>query len=453
MIIKAPCENKEADGYKSFSNTEKSQKTINFFNNQLDSYSTNSNVDLVGGKDEEWEQILENISQSYIKQKTPHQDVEKMGEHGYVKRKLGVEKLENPYILDPSKYKKKQELFDAITHWWIFKRRKNKNTVKKRITIAKRMSRHSVFPINWNELNPNQTIAYLEHREYKEGAGKNAIRNEWDTINMFAKAYGINIESWGYIPPSKPPAKVKIIPLPNTTHNIIHHKYSKDKYTNALYQYILMHGFVIGWRPSEIVIQKLSDVNIEDGYMIITETKKHSQLRQIFPEIDLMNNLKRKCLKNWVEKWRPKVENQYSKDFLYLQPNGKPYTVNYLRKKLTPLVKEVWRPFSLYTMRHWCATARLIKSKMDTKKWDIWEVKDWMGHDKIDTTEDYVKYAKKYYRNAPFDWIKSVLKYHKKMVEENGHKSINGQKTLLSSGTNRSGEVRTWRDSNPRPPT
>jgi len=169
------------------------------------------------------------------------------------------------------------------------------------------------------------------------------------------KSICINTETWGYTPPSKPPAKVKIIPLPNTTHSIIHHRYSKDKYTNALFQYILMHGFVIGWRPSEIVIQKVGDVNIDDGYMVITETKKHNQLRQIFPEKDLMINPRRKCLKNWIDKWMPKVENQYSKDFLYLQPNGKPYTVDYLRKKLSPLVKDVWRPFSLYTMRHWCA--------------------------------------------------------------------------------------------------
>jgi integrase len=327
MCITAPCDIKEASSYKLFSNLDLTQAKINFFNNKYVSCSATSDIGLAGGREQEWEQILENISQEYIKQTIPHQDVEEMGEQGYVKGKLDVEKLKNPYILAPSEYSTKQELFDAIKQWWIFKRRKNKNTVKKRIPMAKRMSNHPVFPINWNELNPSQIIAYLEYREYKEGAGKNAIRNEWDTINMFAKAYGINTESWGYIPPSKPPAKVKIIPLPNTTHNIIHHKYSKDKYTNALYQYILMHGFIIGWRPSEIVIQKLSDVNIEEGYMIITETKKHSQLRQIFPEIDLMNNLKRKCLKNWIEKWRPKVENQYSKDFLYLQPNGKPYTV------------------------------------------------------------------------------------------------------------------------------
>jgi len=319
-----------------------------------------------------------------------------------------------------------------------------------KLILSMTSSKHPVFPVNWKQLNQNQIIAYLEHREYTEDAGKCALRNEWDTINMFAKAYGETTESWGYIPPSRPPAKVKIIPLPKTAHAIIHHKYSKNKYTNALFQYILMHGFIIGWRPSELVIQKVSDINLEDGYMIITETKKHNQLRQVFPEQTLMTKKQCKSLKNWIDHWRPKVANQYSGDYLYLQPSGKPYTVNYLRKQLTPMVKEIWKPFSLYTMRHWCATARLIQSKVNSKRWDIWEVKDWHGHDKIGTTESYVRYAKKYYRNAPFDWINSILKYHKKMVEENGQNSINPKNRGVLNTLNGSNEERTRRDSNPR---
>ena len=69
--------------------------------------------------------------------------------------------------------------------------------------------------------------------------------------------------------------------------------------------------------------------------------------------------------------------------------------------------------------------------------------------DRLDTTENYVKYAKKYYRNAPFDWIKSVLKHHQNL-EENGQKSLTGETTFVSSGANRSKLVRTRRDSNPR---
>jgi integrase len=73
--------------------------------------------------------------------------------------------------------------------------------------------------------------------------------------------------------------------------------------------------------------------------------------------------------------------------------------------------------FHPYIWRHWCAISRLIRSKIETKRWDIWDVKEWMGHEKIDTTEDYVKFAKNYYRNAPYDWVSAVLKSYKRNDE------------------------------------
>jgi site-specific recombinase XerD len=146
----------------------------------------------------------------------------------------------------------------------------------------------------------------------------------------------------------------------------------------------------------------------------------------------MMTNPRRKSMKNWIEHWRPKVENQYSKDYLYLQPNGKPFTRAYLRKFLCQHVKQVWNYYHPYVMRHWCAVARLIKSKIETKKWDIWDVKEWLGHDKV-TTEGYVMYAKRYYRNASYDWIKAILKFHTKnydVGQENGLNFENTPKNL-----------------------
>jgi hypothetical protein len=47
-----------------------------------------------------------------------------------------------------------------------------------------------------------------------------------------------------------------------------------------------------------------------------------------------------------------------------------------------------------------------------------------LGHEKIDTTEGYIKFAKQYCRNAPYDWISAVLKFYKTNEEfveqENG---------------------------------
>ena len=54
----------------------------------------------------------------------------------------------------------------------------------------------------------------------------------------------------------------------------------------------------------------------------------------------------------------------------------------------------------------------------------------------------YVRYAEQYYQQAPFDWIKRVLKFYKnkKIEEENTLKPRKRQKTFVSHGTTPVGE-------------
>lgn len=86
-------------------------------------------------------------------------------------------------------------------------------------------------------------------------------------------------------------------------------------------------------------------------------------------------------------------------------------------------------------MRHWCAVSRLIEQKVKTGGFDVMPVKNWLGHEKIQTTMNYIQYAEQYYNQAPYDWLKRVLKYHtEKMVEENTLKPTNPKKTFVSHG-------------------
>jgi hypothetical protein len=62
---------------------------------------------------------------------------------------------------------------------------------------------------------------------------------------------------------------------------------------------------------------KTKEVNIERGYITITEPKKHNSTRNISPA-EIVNNKRRKSFKSWIEHWRPKVANKYSEDYLYL---------------------------------------------------------------------------------------------------------------------------------------
>ena len=330
---------------------------------------------------------------------------------------INVERLSNPYLLHPEDYETPQELFEAIKRWWIFKYRKKESTIKDRLRYAQKMSEHPLFPVNWLEFNPIQIISYLEHREYVDynnKRGKHQIVNEWKTIKTFAKAFGLNPDFWGYTPPTPPEAKVRKIPLPPTVHSLLHQRYSTNNYENALVTHILTHSFHIGWRPSELIIQNVNDVYLKDGYLIITETKKNNQPRQIWPDSTITTSRQKKSFKNYIECWRPQVANELSGDYLYLQKNGKPFTsTQQLSSYLKEYVGDRYPGFHPYLWRHWCAIARLIRSKVETGTWDIWDVKEWMGHESVDTTEDYVMFAKNYYRNAPYDWVRAVLRYYR----------------------------------------
>jgi len=414
---------------------------INHINPKIHGSSTFLNTKKkVGVNNQKWK-ILNQLGQN-INRPRSHMAVEEMGEFGHVKASFNVEKSFGKTInnIDPTQFESHEELYNKIEEWWIKKYRKKETTIKSRITDAKRMARHPVFPINWIEFNPNQIITYLEyreHNEFKPPEGTDQIINEWKVVNTFARAYGISTNNWGYTPPKRRPPKVKIIPLPPTTHKIIHSKYSKDKYVNALFQYVLMHGFLLGLRPSDIVKQKVSDINFDEQWLIVSETKKYGQLRQVFPEKDLFTRKQTKSFKNWIDDWRPKVENQYSGDYLYLQSNGRPFTVNYLRKIITPEVKKIWGFYHLYVMRHWCAISRLIQSYIECKHWDKTDVQEWLGHDHVKTTDSYTKFAKKYYKIAPYDWISFILRPKWNWVD-NKENSINGQnKALLNRPTDR----------------
>ena len=50
---------------------------------------------------------------------------------------------------------------------------------------------------------------------------------------------------------------------------------------------------------------------------------------------------------------------------------------------------------------------------MENNRFDEYEVRDWLGHTEIGTSLAYLRDAKQYYRQASYNWIKRVLKFHK----------------------------------------
>jgi len=386
----------------------------NNINDSGSSFSTNSHQELAGGKKQEWEKIVKTIgnrSQNNIEAKgLPMED-----QLNVVLNK--AKRIDFPITLDPHI----ASFTDVVLHG-ILRQRKARSTSSKLIGYARFMENHQV-PVDFRNPTFENFIRHMDYREQIEHAGYGALGREWDTMKMFLRAYGIPLSDWPYKPPSRPYYVAKTVPLPDQVNQILHLKYSDDSYENVLIQYLLTHNFVIGWRiPSEPAIIKVSDVKLELGEIIITEPKKHYSTRPVDPK-EIMTNSRRKSFKNLIDAWRPKVANQYSDDYLYLRSDGKPFTKESLRmflnRKAAPKIKQVFPEYHNYIARDFCAIARLIRTKIQYGSFDEFEVKEWLGHTKIQTTMNYIKDAKRYYSKAPYDWIHRVLKTTPKSSGEN----------------------------------
>lgn len=365
--------------------------------------------ELGGGYNQEWKKFLKEIGQ-----KEKLNNSQKKGKVS-VNPDYDLEKnyqFENPIKLDPKTATSEQVSFHA-ERW----QRLSKSSIEHRLRCARRMAKHPIYPINFNNPSYDQFIAYMDYRERYEGASGYALMNDLRTMQMFLRAYDIDLRTWYYKLPILPKHKKRIIPYPETVYELIHFQYSKDPYENALYQYLMFHNFFIGWRvPSEPCAMTIDDIDIDRkgrGSITITETKKRRSQRTIIPEKAIISATTYKSMKNWIDHWRPKVENSNSGNALYLQSNGKPFTVRYLGKKLSENGKLVWKHYQPYVSRHWCAIALLIRTKRETKIFDIRRVQKYLGHDRQKTTDGYIEFAEEYYRQDPRDWFFHALKQSK----------------------------------------
>lgn len=311
----------------------------------------------------------------------------------------------------------------------------SQQTIQHNITYAEFMANH-ISPVNLFPPNYENFVRHIDYRREIEKAGSHGLRHELKVINMFNRAFGQT--EFKVKLPTPPKSHIRILPFPETVKQFFTYKYTKNRDENIALQYLFFHGFLLGIRPpSELCSLTTDHVILEEnrGYIIITETKKRDSQRMLIPEYEVLTDYRHKSLKNWLDHWRPRFTSQHSHNHLFIQPSsGKPYSLRHLGHKLSKHGKKIWEHFQPYDMRHWSCTARLIQQKVQTGTFDVYPVKQRHGHEKIQTTMNYLRYAEQYYTQAPFDWIKRVLKHPKKWVEENSLKSIKGQKTSVSNG-------------------
>lgn len=391
---------------------------ITSLNQNKDSFLEVGDDQLQGGIQEKWNGLKEKLNQE-IERPIPETSVGNVGV--YLDVNATLNRLEIPVVLNGETV-----TFEDIANHARIRQRLAEGTIQRNLRYLRFMEKHPC-PVDLRHPTFENFIRHMDYREQVEGSRWGALKHQWQAMIMLLRAYGVNTKTWYYKPPTRPNYKTIPVPFPEQVHKIIHMKYSDDEYEDALVRYILCHNYIIGWRPpSEPCITKLSDVDIDNGILKVTCPKLHYATRNLDIS-ELTNRHNVLSFDNWI-KWRNKVENQYSKDYLYLKPDGRPFEKttamrSLLYKNAYDKIREIFPEYYNYTSRHFCAIARLIRTKIQSKHFDEYEVSNWLGHTKIETTMTYLKHAEFYYRKAPYDWIKCVLKIQKCMDEENALKT------------------------------
>jgi len=354
------------------------------------------NFGAVGGK-KSCENLKEKIGQKHVEHMSPKVgrimvDLAYELEH--------INRLNYPIVLDP----KEASFIDVAVHARL-RQRLSIDYIKKRIQYAKFMETHPC-PVDFRNPSYENFVRHMDYREQVEKASPHALAHERKTWEMFLRAWGMEKKWPKYKLPKMPKFKNPHIPSPEGVYEQIYHTYSKDPYMNALIQYLHCHSYGFGWRmESEPCVMTVSSVNFETGQVVITQPKLNNSERVIIPEKPFITSRRHKSLRLWIDKWRPKVENQHSGDYLYLRPDGRPFTKDTMRMMLCRATRKIDPYYKPYNVRHWCAIARLIE-------WDlnIIKVSDFIGHEKIQTTMDYLRMAKQFYNKDTTSWLKRMLR-------------------------------------------
>lgn len=335
-----------------------------------------------------------------------------------------LERLENINRTNFPQYLKPGDdvTFEDIGLHGLIRQRLSKGTVERNLRYMRFMEKHDI-PVNFRDPSLKNWLQHIDFREQHDfnncvdGDGIGAIKHEWQAMRMVLTAY--NVPIWNYKPP-QPADTVNVFPMPEQVYEMINHRWSKNSYVNALVQYYLTFNFVVSWRPpSEPAYMKVKNVDFHRGLIKVIEPKK--RLRERWLKVsEVLDKPNIKTFKNWIDKWRSKVENQHSGDYLFLYPDGRPFwnvkkhngenLRMYVNRIIYPKILDIYPEYYNYCSRHFCGVSRLIRSYQQSKHFDIYAVSSWLGHKKLNTTLGYVQDAELYIEDFNFDWINRVLK-------------------------------------------
>lgn len=154
--------------------------------------------------------------------------------------------------------------------------------------------------------------------------------------------------------------------------------------------YAMVHlAYTLGLRPCEISSIRLDDIFFKDAQLCIRTRKNDRPVRLPVPEETL------KAMAAYLIGGRPK--SKHRRVFLTLQPPYRPMSQNAVSLTINNCMKKIGIPYSAYCLRHTYAQ-NLLEAGVS-----IYEVKEMMGHDSIESTRKYLYVHTKLMREVLFD--------------------------------------------------
>jgi len=154
--------------------------------------------------------------------------------------------------------------------------------------------------------------------------------------------------------------------------------------------YAMVHlAYTLGLRPCEISSVCLDDIFFKDAQLCIRTRKNDKPARLPVPEETI------KAVAAYLIGGRPK--SKHRRVFLTLQPPYRPMSQNAVTQNINNCMKKIGLPYSAYCLRHTYAQ-NLLEAGLS-----IYEVKEMMGHDSIESTRKYLYVHIKLMREVLFD--------------------------------------------------
>ncbi len=163
------------------------------------------------------------------------------------------------------------------------------------------------------------------------------------------------------------------------------HETARDLRVNAMV-YLAYH---LGLRPMEISKITLDDISFKAAEVTIRDRKNCIPAAMPLPATAI------KPVAVYIVGARPKTERR--RLFLSLKPEYKPLTGNHVAKEISWCMKRVGLSSSAYALRHTYAQNLLERGV------SIFEIKELMGHECIQTTQRYLHIHIKLMRKVLFD--------------------------------------------------